>query len=49
MTEQLSWSLGAERYRELMAASGLSIGEEYDDEGGNHYFSGRIQLSGISG
>jgi SAM-dependent methyltransferase len=40
MTEQLSWSLGAERYRELMAASGLSIGEEYRDEGGNHYFSG---------
>ncbi len=40
MTEQLSWSLGAERYRELIAAAGLSIGEEYRDEGGNHYFSG---------
>lgn len=40
MTEQLSWSLGAERYRELIAASGLSIGEEYHDEGGNYYFSG---------
>ena len=40
MTEQLSWSLGAERYRELIAASALSLGEEYDDEGGNHYFSG---------
>ena len=40
MTEQPSWSLGAEQYKELIAASGLSIGEEYRDEGGNHYFSG---------
>jgi cyclopropane fatty-acyl-phospholipid synthase-like methyltransferase len=40
MTEQLSWSLGAEQYRELIVASGLSLGEEYDDEGENHYFSG---------
>ena len=40
MTERLSWSLGAERYRELITASGLSIGEEYRDEGGNYYFSG---------
>ena len=40
MTEQLSWSLGAEKYRELISASGLSIGQEYRDEGENHYFSG---------
>jgi cyclopropane fatty-acyl-phospholipid synthase-like methyltransferase len=40
MTEQPSWSLGAEQYRALIAASGLSIGEEYQDEGENHYFSG---------
>ena len=40
MTERLSWSLGAEQYRTLIAASGLSIGEEYHDEGGNYYFSG---------
>lgn len=40
MTEQPSRSLGAGQYRELMLASGLSIGEEFDDEGGNHYFSG---------
>jgi SAM-dependent methyltransferase len=40
MTEQLSRSLGAGQYRRLMLASGLSIGEEFDDEGGNHYFSG---------
>jgi SAM-dependent methyltransferase len=40
MTEQLSRSLGAEEYRELISASGLFIGEELQDEGGNHYFSG---------
>lgn len=40
MTEQFSLSLGAEQYRMLIATSGLSIGEEYRDEGGNHYFSG---------
>jgi cyclopropane fatty-acyl-phospholipid synthase-like methyltransferase len=40
MTEQLSRSLGAEQYRTLMMASRLSLGEEFDDEGGNHYFSG---------
>lgn len=39
MTEQLSRSLGAEQYRELISASGLSIVEELDDEGGNHYFN----------
>jgi len=44
MTEQLSISLGAEEYKKLMLDSGLSIGEEFDDEGGNHYFSG-IQVS----
>jgi SAM-dependent methyltransferase len=40
MTEQPSWSLGAEQYKALISASGSSIGEEYRDEGGNHYFSG---------
>lgn len=40
MTDQLSRSLGAEEYRQLMQASGLSLGEEFEDEGGNHYFSG---------
>jgi SAM-dependent methyltransferase len=40
MTEQGSRSLGAEQYRILISTSGLSIGEEFDDEGGNHYFSG---------
>lgn len=39
MTEQPSRSLGAEEYRELISASGLSIVKELDDEGGNHYFN----------
>jgi SAM-dependent methyltransferase len=45
MTEQLSRSLGAQQYRELMLASGLSLDEEFDDEGGNHYFSGSGKLT----
>lgn len=40
MTGQLSWSLGGDLYREFIKSSGLSLGEEYHDEGGNHYFSG---------
>jgi SAM-dependent methyltransferase len=40
MTEQPSRSLGAEQYRALMLAARLSIDQEFDDEGGNHYFSG---------
>jgi 2-polyprenyl-3-methyl-5-hydroxy-6-metoxy-1,4-benzoquinol methylase len=33
-----SISLGAERYKELLAASGLSLIEEFEDEGENHYY-----------
>ena len=44
MTELPSRSLGAEQYRALMLASRLSIDQEFDDEGGNHYFSG-VQAS----
>jgi hypothetical protein len=40
MTEQISRSLGAQHYRALMAEAGLPVGEEFQDEGGNHYFSG---------
>jgi SAM-dependent methyltransferase len=40
MTNKPSRSLGAEQYRDLMLASGLSIADELRDEGGNHYFSG---------
>ncbi|MBS1598136.1 MAG: class I SAM-dependent methyltransferase [Bacteroidetes bacterium] len=40
MTDLESKSLGAEEYRKLILSSGLSLGEELHDEGGNHYFSG---------
>jgi len=39
MTEQPSRSLGAEKYKELIAASGLSLIEEFEDEGENYYFN----------
>jgi len=39
MTGWQSISLGAERYRELIAASGLSRIDEFKDEGENYYFS----------
>jgi cyclopropane fatty-acyl-phospholipid synthase-like methyltransferase len=39
MTEQSSISLGAEKYKELIAASGLSLIEEWADEGENYYFN----------
>lgn len=38
ITLQESVSLGAERYRELLAVSGLSVMEEFEDEGENHYY-----------
>jgi len=40
MTERLSRSLGAKEYRSLISAAGLSVGEEFEDEGENYYFSG---------
>ncbi|MCF0072275.1 class I SAM-dependent methyltransferase [Dyadobacter sp. CY261] len=33
-----SISLGAEKYQELLAASGLSLIEKFEDEGENHYY-----------
>ena len=33
-------SLGAEEYRRLLSAVGLSVPDEYEDEGGNHYYDG---------
>jgi hypothetical protein len=30
---------GAQRYRELISASGLSLIDEFEDEGGNYYFT----------
>jgi SAM-dependent methyltransferase len=38
MTGLESLSLGAEQYRSLLAAVGISVAEEYEDEGENHYF-----------
>ena len=38
MTQQLSVSLGAEQYRDLISVSELSIIDELEDEGGNHYY-----------
>ena len=38
MTGMASLSLGAEQYRKLLGAAGISIAEEYEDVGENHYF-----------
>jgi SAM-dependent methyltransferase len=39
MTDLESVSLGAERYRTLLEVSGLTVLEEFEDEGENHYYS----------
>lgn len=39
MTGQYSRSLGVEKYKELLTASKLSLIEEFEDEGENHYFN----------
>ena len=41
MTGLESRSLGAEEYRRLLTAAGLSLDREYEDEGQNHYFDAR--------
>jgi cyclopropane fatty-acyl-phospholipid synthase-like methyltransferase len=38
LTGQLSTSLGASAYHDLLASEGLVVREEGDDEGGNHYY-----------
>jgi len=38
MTGLESFSLGAEQYRKLLGAVDISVAEEYEDEGENHYF-----------
>jgi len=38
MTGLESVSLGAEQYRKLLEAVGISVAEEYEDVGENHYF-----------
>ena len=39
MTGMESVSLGAEEYRKLLGAAGISVESEYEDEGENHYFN----------
>ena len=38
MTGLESISLGAAEYRKLLGAAGISVTEEYEDVGQNHYF-----------
>jgi SAM-dependent methyltransferase len=38
LTGLKSISLGAEQYRKRLGAVGISVAEEYEDEGENHYF-----------
>lgn len=45
LTGQLSTSLGSTVYRELLLASGLSLIEEFEDEGENHYYSAVKKIS----
>jgi len=39
MSEVESRSLGAKKYRDLISESGLTLIEEFEDEGENHYYS----------
>jgi len=38
MTGRESRSLGTEAYRKLLEAQGLTLGENYSDEGDNYYY-----------
>jgi hypothetical protein len=38
MTGVESVSLGAEEYKKLLGTAGISVVEEYEDVGENHYF-----------
>ena len=40
MTGLESVSLGAEEYKKLLGAAGISVTEEFEDVGENHYFDG---------
>jgi SAM-dependent methyltransferase len=45
MTGLESISLGAEEYKKLLGAAGISVTEEYEDVGQNHYFDGFKQIN----
>lgn len=38
LTGRKSFSLGADAYRKLASAAGLSVVDETEDEGENHYY-----------
>ena len=40
MTGLESVSLGAEEYKKLLGAAGISVTEEFEDVGESHYFDG---------
>ncbi|MBK7428452.1 MAG: class I SAM-dependent methyltransferase [Saprospiraceae bacterium] len=39
LTGHNSFSLGAEKYTEILSSSGLKLIDTFEDEGGNHYYS----------
>jgi 2-polyprenyl-3-methyl-5-hydroxy-6-metoxy-1,4-benzoquinol methylase len=41
LTGQRSQSLGAEAYKDLLSNAGLTLLDEYSDEGDNHYYASR--------
>ena len=41
LTGRMSLSLGAEGYKAILASAGLTLLDEYLDEGDNHYFDAR--------
>ncbi len=45
MTGLESISLGAEEYRKLLGAAGVSVAEEYEDAGESHYFDAFKNIS----
>jgi SAM-dependent methyltransferase len=47
MTGFESVSLGAEQYKQLLEAVGISISAEYEDEGENHYYDAFKSKQGI--
>lgn len=49
ITEERSTSLGAAAYRDALAEEGMVVEDEFDDEGGNHYYVGRRDAAGLPG
>jgi ribosomal protein S18 acetylase RimI-like enzyme len=46
LTGRPSRSLGRDGYRDALAAAGLTLTSEHDDEGGNHYFEAARHMTG---